>query len=250
LIDLWKIDIHCVLQKSSMLTFSRYRHCPPTATLKSMLSRSVFVMLVLQGLLLDEDCRGFFPAVAAAVPANDVCENAAPLGASTEIVLGSTLEATNDKINLCGENLINSPGVWYVYQGNEEPEEPQPQPQNKELIVEVSTCTQLTDFDTSITVFRGYCSSLNCVGGRNDDSECSFAGEHSTIAFTATPGERYYIHIHGYLSNHTGNFGVVLTETEPLDDSPSAAAVIISKSGFYRLIMLLAFGSVGATALL
>jgi len=87
----------------------------------------------------------------------------------------------------------------------------------------VSTCTNETNFDTALTVYEGDCSSLKCVDGRDDDLECG-TDEHSTVSWQATGGQQYYILIHGSEQNHTGDFGFVVTESEPLQQDKSAAA--------------------------
>mmetsp|Transcript_2095 Transcript_2095/g.3762 ORF Transcript_2095/g.3762 Transcript_2095/m.3762 type:complete len:195 (+) Transcript_2095:62-646(+) len=142
--------------------------------------------------------------VDAAVPANDECESALELVPSdTAEVTGSTIDATVDGINICGENLVTSPGVWYSYQ------------QSSDSVIHVSTCTNQTNFDTALTVYTGDCSSLQCVDGRDDDLECG-SDEHSTVSWQAVAGQQYYVLVHGSEANYTGDFGLVVTASEPL----------------------------------
>jgi hypothetical protein len=157
-------------------------------------------------------------------PGNDECENAISLQPSSEVVLGSTINATEDGLNICGSNFVISPGVWYFYQISNGA--------TSNKVVHVSTCTAKTNFDTAITVFSGSCSDLKCVGGLDDDLECD-AGteEHSTIGWQATPEVGYYILVHGSLPEHNGDFGLIATETESLDntdDDPSHACTASS----------------------
>jgi hypothetical protein len=42
--------------------------------------------------------------------------------------------------------------------------------------------------------------------------------QHSTISWQTKPGQVYYILVHGSEPDHEGDFGLVVTETEPLDD--------------------------------
>jgi hypothetical protein len=66
----------------------------------------------------------------AAVPVNDECDSALELVPSdTAEVTGSTIDATVDGLNICGENLMTSPGVWYSYQ------------QSSDSVIHTSTCT-------------------------------------------------------------------------------------------------------------
>ena len=121
------------------------------------------------------------------------------------------MTATVDALNICGENLVNSPGVWYSYQ------------QSSDTIIHVSTCTNQTNFDTALTVYTGDCSSLQCVDGRDDDLECDAGSdEHSTVSWQAAAGQQYYVLVHGSEANHTGDFGLVVTASEPLTVTSSS----------------------------
>ena len=152
-------------------------------------------------------------SVDAAIPSNDECENAIILqtsSTSTTVLTGSTLDASIDGLNICGENLVTSPGVWYLYQSS------------STTVVHVSTCTNDTNFDTALTVYEGDCSSLKCVDGRNDDLECD-NDQHSTVSWQAAAGQEYHVLVHGSEANFTGDFGLIVTESEPL--SPTSSAV-------------------------
>ena len=74
---------------------------------------------------------------------------------------------------LCGE-LVTAPGVWYSLVG-------------EGALVTVGLCDG-TDFDTRISVFRGSCDDLECVGG-NDD----FCSLQSAYEWLAEDGVEYYI---------------------------------------------------------
>lgn len=160
-------------------------------------------------------------------PVNDLCEDAILLettagagggGGLTERT-GTTINATNDYTNVCGENLSNEPTVWYRYKNTATSSAAQ-------VVVTISTCSAATNFDTALTVYSGSsCSALACVGGIDNDLECrlddtnntsSNTQRHSTIAWHAEPGRQYYILVHGSEPHHAGDFGLVLTESEPL----------------------------------
>mmetsp|Transcript_36556 Transcript_36556/g.77108 ORF Transcript_36556/g.77108 Transcript_36556/m.77108 type:complete len:205 (+) Transcript_36556:89-703(+) len=144
----------------------------------------------------------------AETPINDNCEDAIelqPASPNLELVTeGSTTEATSDGLNLCGENLVLSPGVWYLYPSAEE-----------KAVVQVSTCGNQTDFDTALTVYSGSCPQLQCVNGKDDDFECGVVDSHSTIGWHAEANTRYYILVHGSEANHTGNFELTITTDTP-----------------------------------
>jgi hypothetical protein len=170
-------------------------------------------------------------------PGNDECENAISLKPSSgELVFGSTTNATEDGLNLCGENFVISPGVWYFYQ--------LPDGATSNKVVHISTCTPQTNFDTAISVFSGSsCSDLKCVGGLDDDLECDAGTQkHSTIGWQAAPGVGYYILVHGSLQQHNGDFGLTATETDSLDntdDNPSKAGTTSSLLWLFALLLSL-----------
>jgi len=174
-----------------------------------------------------------FSAALADIPANDACETANKvfpnfsvedfglgLGLSVGVTVygQSTINATTtNKANFCGENFVNSPGVWYRYRFDTYEDVDIP------LVVQASTCSSETDFDTALTVYSGDCSDLKCVGGKDDDSECGNGGtdEHSTVAWHADRRKDYYIYVHGSQANHTGNFEISITGTEAIVPSDS-----------------------------
>jgi hypothetical protein len=130
-------------------------------------------------------------------------------------MLGSTVDAASDGSRICDENLVSSPRVWYLYQTSSTPDQ----------IVQVSTCTAETHFDTAVTVFSDLCSNLECVDGRDGDQECDVGTEqHSTVSWRATAGERYYIQIHGCQQNNSGDSGLITTDTEPLDHDDTSSS--------------------------
>jgi hypothetical protein len=164
------------------------------------------------------------------VPANDQCETAIVLSSSSsnQVLFGTTLNSTKDTLNNCGENFVNSPGVWYVVQNYSESK-----------VVTISTCSNATNFDTAISVYAGTsCESQNCLGGRNDDGECD-VDTHSTFSWHTTAGENYYVLVHGNQEEDVGDFGLQVTVVEPLQGTnsnnggtPSSANPFLSQSQF------------------
>ena len=180
-------------------------------------SEPTFLTFVLGMLVVS----AFFPMTTLAqTPPNDICDNALDFsdnimasGTSDEIIQygGSTIEATDDDPNLCGDTSASKRGVWYLYQNNSIPED-------STVVVTVSTCTDVTDFDTALTLYQGFCNSLQCINGVDNDPECGLGSEdiHSTISWHAETGTRYYILVHGSKLNHTGTFGISLDHQAPL----------------------------------
>src|SRR3990167_10568841 len=74
-------------------------------------------------------------------------------------------------------------------------------------VVTLSTCEPGTNFDTTISVFIGGCSALECVTS-SDSSSCQATSTHAEIKFLAQ-GSTYYIAVGGN-SNAKGkyNFGI------------------------------------------
>jgi hypothetical protein len=72
----------------------------------------------------------------------------------------------------------------------------------------VSTCTEMTNFDTQLSVYSGSCDTLQCIAG-NDDSAC---GASSTVRFFGAQGVTYHIRVHGFLEKK-GEFGLTIEET-------------------------------------
>lgn len=81
--------------------------------------------------------------------------------------------------------------------------------------VALSTCNPGTNFDTRISVFRGTCETLQCVG-YNDDAcdDCPTDGFHSIAEFMVDTGETYYILVHGYQMNE-GSYTLTIDGVGP-----------------------------------
>ena len=64
----------------------------------------------------------------------------------------------------------------------------------------VDTCSSSSNFDTKISVFQGSCGVLTCVDGNDDDFSCSLNGLYSSVTWTATASEQYFVLVHGFSS--------------------------------------------------
>jgi hypothetical protein len=73
--------------------------------------------------------------------------------------------------------------------------------------VNVSTCSELTNVDTQISVYSGSCDALQCLVG-SDDSAC---GLSSAALFFGEQDVTYHVRVHGYL-DQKGEFGLTITE--------------------------------------
>lgn len=131
------------------------------------------------------------------------------------VAVGTTVNATVDNVPTCGDVDTNGDGVWYkgVGTGNR---------------LAASTCNWdsdnvdsvyftfntmnpgvWTDFNTQISVFRGGCRKLECIGANND--RC---GYQSSVNFYVDKGEDFYVLVHGF-GGATGSFGLFLEEIFP-----------------------------------
>ncbi|SMD32782.1 Por secretion system C-terminal sorting domain-containing protein [Reichenbachiella faecimaris] len=134
---------------------------------------------------------------------NDFCSEAITVAVG-QTVSGNTTFATNDAAvaPACGSNFVDetdeqgaSVGVWYRIVGNGE-------------TIKLSTC-DFADFDTSISVYAGSCSTgLDCLAGNDDDDECS--GNRSTVKFNSLEGHEYYVLVDGYDSD-SGEFDMTVS---------------------------------------
>ena len=159
----------------------------------------VVVAVVVTGRDTEEETLPSPPPTPAPAPTstnNDLCENAFPLNS---FQTGSTVSATVDNVGFCGTD-ITAPGVWYTVSGITGP-------------ITVDTCNA-SDFDTKISVFQGSCGGLTCVDGNDDDSSCSLNGFHSSVTWTATASEQYFVLVHGF-DSETGEFGLNMGFSAP-----------------------------------
>ena len=69
--------------------------------------------------------------------------------------------------------------MWYQHEGQGD-------------FVIITTCSEFTNYDTTLRVFKGGCDDLRCYIG-NDDFLCPHDHDHATVAFIAFEGETYYI---------------------------------------------------------
>jgi hypothetical protein len=100
-------------------------------------------------------------------------------------VQGTLIGASLDTgVPTCGVSSITSPGVWYTVYGT-----------GGRMRAFFNEFGEETDFDARVSVFRGSCSSLECV--EQDDS----------LRWNSTAGELYSILVYG-ADGSSGDFGL------------------------------------------
>eukprot|EP00339_Tiarina_fusa_P025641 CAMPEP_0117006476 /NCGR_PEP_ID=MMETSP0472-20121206/6692_1 /TAXON_ID=693140 ORGANISM="Tiarina fusus, Strain LIS" /NCGR_SAMPLE_ID=MMETSP0472 /ASSEMBLY_ACC=CAM_ASM_000603 /LENGTH=1162 /DNA_ID=CAMNT_0004707955 /DNA_START=30 /DNA_END=3516 /DNA_ORIENTATION=+ len=119
---------------------------------------------------------------------NDSCERAAELATSTHSYFGSNVNATLEDSVACERRESSSYGIWYTFvgSGNE---------------VSISTCSELTEFSTEISIFSGSCGDFSCV-----DSSTNGCGDQAAISVDTEEGTVYFVRIRGENQNDVGNF--------------------------------------------
>lgn len=120
---------------------------------------------------------------------NDLCGKAfGPLDVG-DLIRGSTLNATEDDETLCGNVTSRGAGVWYSFIGK------------GEFPFTLFTCSEFTDFDTQLTLFKGDdCESLTCVVSKQGN-----CGTNAWLQYEFEEGEFYYILVSGK-PGFSGNF--------------------------------------------
>lgn len=130
---------------------------------------------------------------------NDYCVDALPLLPSSNVITGSTIDATMDDTLPCSDIEQNGPGVFYTVVGTGE-----------RLVA--STCNtnenQGTSLDTKISVFTGSCGNLTCTLA--DDDYCDL---QSRLVWLSEANTTYYIMVHG--EDSVGDFHLVVDNFVP-----------------------------------
>jgi hypothetical protein len=128
---------------------------------------------------------------------NDSCESAPTLELSPSRYFGSTKSSTLSASPECGVSDTNSLALWYKMLGTGE-------------TATISTCSEITNFNSNIAVFSGTCSSLICV--ENGRTKC---GNQSSVSFQTTLGEFYFVRVGGNSTTDMGNFVMDITNMSP-----------------------------------
>lgn len=157
---------------------------------------------------------------------NDICQEAEFLDFNSSIVVqGTTTRATTDEETLICEPYDNvqnlrfdTPGVWYEV-GSKEGN-----------AMRVSTCNNLTNYDTKVSVYIGEgCSTLSCVAWNDDSAFCDDLG--SVVSWRTEPFERYFIQVHGYIGgNRIGDYHLTVEEFIVPENNDCQKALLLQPS--------------------
>jgi len=110
---------------------------------------------------------------------------------------GWTRHATVNNVPSCGEISVSTPGVWYTVVGNGD-------------WLKATTCRDdgpNLDFDSEMTVWRGTCNNLVCVGGNQNDDYDDCQSE-AGFSWPSINNVRYYILVSGEWSPGVDPFGI------------------------------------------
>ena len=151
-----------------------------------------------------------------APPENDLCVDATSLVINGPEVAGITVNATTSANSGCGVTN-RAPDIWYQVVGNGN-------------IFQVSTCSGLTDFSTSVQVFRGECGSLGCVTGSDAATGCMNALAAS-VQWDTIPNTLYHVRVFGSSTGTVGEIGVRVIDFAAPDNDLCENAVLIEPNG-------------------
>ena len=127
---------------------------------------------------------------------NDDCEDAVTLSCGTTY-RGATIAAHEDIVPDCG-NPGTVRGAWYKHS------------RSLDYCVQLSTCSEATDFDTHISVYQGDCNgNMICVTENGNDPNCP-SDNKSTLEFTALAFTDYYV----LVSGQNGEEGLFMLDYE------------------------------------
>ena len=114
------------------------------------------------------------------------CSNPLPISPGTSSTQQITGQPTIPS-DPCGL-LTGEPGFWFILENL-----------STSSSATITTCSSGTNYDTTIAVYSGSCSALQCVGS-NDDTTCVVTGASITsqVNFTPAPSTTYYAVVSGF----------------------------------------------------
>ncbi len=140
----------------------------------------------------DFSMKAFVPAE------NSNCVEAIEILPDGALIAASTQGVTSEQFSNSCDFFFRSPAVWYVVAGTGG-------------LLRAHTCSDITNFDTVISVYSGRCGDLECVG--TDDDSCVRAT--SSITWQTELSVNYYIRVNGFGDWLTGDFGLTVSSFEP-----------------------------------
>ena len=138
-----------------------------------------------------------FPTIVKPQTFNDACTPATTLMLDGSTSSGNTIGSSPFMDwGSCGpERDVETPAVWYKFLG-----------QGRR--VTVSTCSESTDFFTSVYAWKGSCNqSLRCISGSFGDFGCR-SDNGASVTFDALEDVTYSILVSGRDRNDTGSFQI------------------------------------------
>ncbi|WP_082685046.1 reprolysin-like metallopeptidase [Hymenobacter sedentarius] len=167
-------------------------------------------------------------------PANDLCGNALPL-ACGQTLIGTTVRATatGDPTTAC-TTAVDGGGVFYSITGTG-------------ASFTVSTCNAGTNYDTKLFVYSGTCGAYTCVGGNDEDDNCTTGSTASTVTFNSVASTQYLVFVSGY-NGDTGTFVLSATCARPTS-APTITSLSPASGPVGTLITVTGTNFTGATVL-
>jgi hypothetical protein len=148
----------------------------------------------------------------AAAPANDLCANAIPMESGTTYSI-NIKDATSVSDPAGGNDTATYRGVWYTVT-----------PKINQR-VNINTCD--SDFNTSLTVYKGSCGALQKVVANDDDGPyCRGLNPHpASVSFTSASNVTYYVFVGGSGPNSWGQLNIVADLQDPPPNDTCAGAI-------------------------
>lgn len=140
-----------------------------------------------------------------ALAPNITCNTAAPLAVPSQTIASNVDGFVNHGIAGCGPPATTR-GVWYRVTGTGH-------------TMTASTCNEVTDFDTAISVYCGDCQLMFCVGN-NDNENCPSDFSKASASWCSATGVDYFILVYASWGPPVGNFRLDITD----DGVPCAGA--------------------------
>ena len=147
---------------------------------------------------------------------NDFCAGAFEIQCGSSIIANNEECVEVDNVPSCASSPVPDPsgGLWYSFEGTGD-------------LITLTTCSELTTFDTYVSVYQGDCGALTCVAGNDDQSEpfyddlCIEIAFASTLEFISELGVNYLVMVCGAFAE-TGTFELIMGCVIPGCTEPSA----------------------------
>ncbi|KAL3929358.1 MAG: hypothetical protein SGBAC_012247 [Bacillariaceae sp.] len=143
------------------------------------------------------------------------CNEATTLQPSNFAYISNTRNARQQDVESCGFDgrQHSAPGKWFSMMGT-----------GNEF--KLSTCRDDEDLDTEVSLFKGTCGLLQCVGGTGRALPC---GEGGAISWKTESDSMYYIYVSGR-GSRVGDFWLTVEETESLCSEHLALGAFSTRS--------------------